>query len=50
MPYDFSAVEKKLKDAREWLAKEYRSLRTVRASPVVLDGVTVSGYRPHFPL
>ena len=50
MPYDFSAVEKKLKDAREWLAKEYRSLRTGRASPVVLDGVTVSAYGSNLPL
>lgn len=50
MPYDFSKFDAKLKDAREWLAKEYRTLRTGRATPAILDGVSVSAYGSNLPL
>lgn len=50
MTYDFTPVEKKFADAREWLAKEYRGLRTGRASPAILDGVSVSAYGGMLPL
>ena len=44
MLYDFKTFEAKITGAKEWLAKEYRGLRTGRASPAVLDGVSVSAY------
>lgn len=50
MDYDFKPLERKLADAREWLAKEYRSLRTGRASPAILDSVMVSAYGSMTPL
>ncbi|MDB5238377.1 MAG: Frr, ribosome recycling factor [Candidatus Kaiserbacteria bacterium] len=50
MDYDFKPLDAKLADAREWLAKEYRSLRTGRASPAILDSVMVSAYGSMTPL
>lgn len=50
MNYDFKQLETKLKDAKEWLAKEYRTLRTGRASPAILDGILVSAYGSMTPL
>lgn len=50
MDYDFKPLETKLADAQEWLAKEYRSLRTGRASPAILDSVMVSAYGSLTPL
>lgn len=50
MPYDFKSFERKLADAREWLAKEYRGLRTGRATPAILDGVSVQAYGSSMPL
>ncbi|KKW19499.1 MAG: Ribosome-recycling factor [Parcubacteria group bacterium GW2011_GWA2_51_10] len=50
MAYDFKILDEKLKDAREWLAKEYRMLRTGRASPAILDGISVSAYGSITPL
>ena len=50
MPYDFTVFDAKVKDAREWLAKEYRTLRTGRASPAILDGISVSAYGSMTPL
>ena len=50
MDYDFKPLDTKLADAKEWLAKEYRSLRTGRASPAILDSVMVSAYGSMTPL
>lgn len=44
MPYNFSDFNKRLKEAEEWVAKEYTSLRTGRATPALLDGITVESY------
>ena len=44
MNYDFSRFKEKLKDAEEWLAREYLGLNTGRATPAVLDGVGVESY------
>ena len=44
MNYDFKNFDSKIAGAREWLAKEYRGLRTGRANPGILDGVQVSVY------
>ncbi len=48
--YDFKQLDSKLLAAREWLGKEYRGLRTGRASPAILDGISVSAYGSNMPL
>ncbi len=48
--FDFKPLDAKLADAREWLAKEYRGLRTGRAAPAILDGVQVSAYGSMMPI
>lgn len=50
MAYDFSAFDAKLTAAKEWLAREYRGLRTGRASPALLDSVHVPAYGSMMPL
>ena len=50
MSYDLTLLGAKFTAAKEWLAKEYRSLRTGRASPAMLDGVSVSAYGSMMPL
>lgn len=50
MAYDFSAFDKKVAGAKEWLSKEYQGLRTGRAAPAILDGVSVMAYGSHMPL
>lgn len=48
--YDFKQFDGKISAAKEWLAKEYRALRTGRASAAILDGVSVSAYGSTMPL
>ena len=48
--YDFKQFDAKIAAAKEWLAKEYRGLRTGRAAPAILDGVSVSAYGSMMPL
>jgi ribosome recycling factor len=50
MAYDFKVFEGKLAASREWLAREYRGLRTGRASPAILDSISVSAYGSMMPL
>ena len=50
MNYDFKVFDGKITGAREWLGKEYGGLRTGRATPAILDGVTVSAYGSMTPL
>jgi ribosome recycling factor len=50
MAYDFSTLEQKLTDAKQWLAKEYQGLRTGRATPAILDSVSVQAYGSNMPL
>ncbi len=50
MAYDFKALDTKLAGAKEWLAREYRGLRTGRASPSILDSVSVMAYGSNVPL
>jgi ribosome recycling factor len=44
MAYDFKPLEGKLAKSKEWLGNEYRTLRSGRATPSILDGVKVSAY------
>jgi len=50
MPYDLKTLDAKLAGAKDWLQREYRSLRTGRASPAILDSVSVSAYGSMMPL
>ncbi len=50
MTYDFKTFDEKVAAAREWLAREYRGIRTGRASPAILDGVSVSAYGSMMPM
>jgi len=50
MNYDFKSLDQKLADAREWLAREYKGVRTGRAAPAILDSVMVSAYGSFVPL
>lgn len=48
--YDFKKFDEKIRSAREWLGREYSGLRTGRATPAILDGVSVSAYGSLMPL
>lgn len=48
--YDLKSFDAKITAAKEWLAKEYRGLRTGRAAPAILDGISVSAYGSMMPL
>ena len=50
MNYDFKVFDGKIAGAREWLSREYAGLRTGRASPAILDGISVSAYGSMAPL
>jgi len=50
MAYDFKTLESKLAGAKDWLNREYRGLRTGRATPSILDGITVAAYGSQMPL
>jgi ribosome recycling factor len=50
MIYQFTALDQKLAAAREWLEREFKGVRTGRASPAILDGVGVSAYGSIVPL
>jgi len=44
MAQDFSEFKKASESTLAWLKKEYTSIRTNRATPSVLDGVSVTAY------
>src|SRR3989344_7738900 len=48
--YDFKNFDGNTTGAREWLAREYRGLRTGRASPAILYSISVSAYGSMMPL
>ncbi|MFZ2205217.1 MAG: ribosome recycling factor [Minisyncoccia bacterium] len=50
MQYNFSNFKTELKKAGEHLSKEYSQLSTGRASPMVLDGVSVEIYGDYQPI
>ena len=50
MNYDFTGLDQKLAAAREWLAREYKGLRTGRAAPAILDSISVTAYGSMVPL
>lgn len=50
MSYDFSNFKKQLQDVEEWLGNEYLGVRTGRATPAILDNVSVDVYNSRTPI
>lgn len=50
MQYNFSNFKNELKKVEDYLGKEYTQLNIGRASPMVLDGVSVESYGSFVPL
>lgn len=50
MQYNFSNLKSEFKKAEEFLSKEYSQLSTGRASPMVLDGVSIEVYGSYQPV
>lgn len=50
MEYNFLNFKNELKKVEEFLGKEYRELNIGRASPMVLDSVSVESYGSYVPL
>lgn len=50
MQYNFSNFKIELKKIEEFLGKEYSQLNIGRASPMVLDGISVESYGSFVPL
>jgi len=50
MQYNFSNFKTELKKVADFLGKEYNQLNIGRASPMVLDGVSVESYGSYVPL
>lgn len=50
MAYDFSKLKEELQDVEQWLQKEFQNIRTGRATPALLDGVTVDSYGTKSPV
>jgi ribosome recycling factor len=48
--YDTNPFKQEIKQAQEWLAKEYSQIHTGRAAPALLDGVMVEAYGSFQPL
>lgn len=48
--HDFKNFDEKAHGAKEWLEREFNTVRTGRASPVLLDGVRVTAYGSLVPL
>ncbi len=48
--FDFSELQLKLSEVREWLVKEYKGVRTGRATPSFLDSIQVESYGSRVPL
>jgi len=50
MNYNFAPIKEQAKEVSENLRQELASVRTGRATPALLDGVTVNIYASHMPL
>lgn len=44
MAYNFQPLKQKISETEEWLKKEFSQIRTGRATPVILDAVSVEVY------
>jgi len=50
MNYNFTPIKERIKEIADNLKRELASVRTGRATPVLLDGVTVNIYASRLPL
>jgi regulator of sigma E protease len=50
MAYNFSAFKQGIKEAEDWVTKEFTGLRTGRATLALLDGIMVESYGTMMPL
>ena len=50
MQYNFSQFKAELKKVEEFLSKEYTQLNIGRASPMILDSISVESYGSYVPL
>lgn len=50
MAYDFKPFEKRIKEIEERAGRELSGIRTGRAAPAVLDGITVESYGTRVPI
>jgi ribosome recycling factor len=50
MSYNTQNFKTELKKIEEWLSKEYSSVHTGRATPMVLDSIMVESYGNHMPI
>lgn len=48
--YNFTSTKEAFKNAAEWLAHEFSSLHTGKASPVILDGIMIESYGAQAPI
>lgn len=48
--YNFSEVKENFKKVEEWLAKEYASVHTGRATPMILDNINIEVYGAFQPI
>ncbi|MCE9517526.1 ribosome recycling factor [Candidatus Nomurabacteria bacterium] len=50
MAYNTTNFKNELKKAEEWLSREYSSVHTGRATPMILDNITVESYGARMPI
>lgn len=50
MAYNTTQFKTELKKIEEWLSKEYGSVHTGRATPMVLDSIMVESYGSYMPI
>jgi len=50
MSYNFSSFKQNTNDLQEWLKREFSVIRTGRASPAILDGISVEAYGSQMPI
>jgi ribosome recycling factor len=50
MLYNFTTFQNKIKETHDWLAREFATIRTGRATPALLDSVKVDAYGSMSPL
>lgn len=50
MAYNFTVVREEFKKIEEWLTKEYSGIHTGRATPLILDSISVEAYGTYQPI
>lgn len=50
MAYDFKPFDARIASVKDWLTKEFATIRTGRANAAILDGVMVESYGSRMPI